>query len=145
MPIPDFEDLNIDTPVVIGDWIDIDEVVGLRLKYGPWIIEKSKWNPDDYLRLQVEVNGKSRCIMGAYSILIKQCRAITTQGLSELYAVIEHFGNPEKQVETGDRRHRKGGKQDEPRGFYCFVKQPKGANNANIAGNAEGVPGQVLH
>ena len=127
MPIPDFEELNIDTPVVIGDWIDIDEVLGRRLKYGPWIIDKSQWNPDDYLRLQVEVDGRARCIMGAYSVLIKQCRAITAQGLSELNAVIEYFGDKEAPpAEPGERRHRRGGKSEKPHGFYCFVKQPKG-------------------
>ncbi len=128
MSIPDFEDLNISTTVVIGDWIDIDEVVGQRLHYGPWVIEKSQWNTADYLRLQVEVNGKPRCIMGAYSILIKQCRAIEALGKTELNAVIEHYGEPaDEPPDAGNQRRRRGGKNEKPRGFYCFAKQKKGA------------------
>ncbi len=145
MPISDFEDLNISTSVVIGDWIDIDEVIGQRLHYGPWIIDHSKYT-NEYLRLQVEYNGQPRCIMGAYSILIRQCREMTALGKEEINGVIQKFGEKEADGRNdGDHSGRRGRKSDKPKYFYCFVKQPKGANNVNSTGNTEGVSGQILH
>lgn len=141
MPISDFEDLNISTAVVIGDWIDIDEVVGQRLHYGPWIIDHSQYTKE-YLRIQVEYNGQPRCIMGAYSVLIRQCREMTALGKEEIIGVIQRFGEKET---DGEQRGRRGRRSDKPKCFYCFVKQPKGANNVNSTGNTEGVSGQILH